>query len=37
MPTFTKMELSNALHELGQLCVDAGKVIDIARSMEARA
>jgi hypothetical protein len=30
MPIFTKAELSNALHELGQLCVEAGKVIDIA-------
>jgi len=32
MPTFTKAELSEALHELGQFCVEAGKVIDIAIS-----
>ena len=30
MPTFTKAELSGALHELGQFCIEAGKVIDIA-------
>jgi hypothetical protein len=30
MPTFTKAELSEALHELGQFCVEAGKVIDMA-------
>jgi len=30
MPTFTKAELSEALHELGQFCVEAGKIIDIA-------
>jgi hypothetical protein len=30
VPTFTKVELSQALQELGELCVQAGKVIDIA-------
>jgi hypothetical protein len=30
VPTFTKAELSQALQELGELCVQAGKVIDIA-------
>src|SRR6202008_4163481 len=30
MTYFTRMELAAALHELGQLAVDAGKVIDLA-------
>jgi hypothetical protein len=30
VPTFTKTELSDALSELGQYCVNAGKIIDIA-------
>jgi hypothetical protein len=30
VPIFTTAELSDALRELGELCVEAGKVIDIA-------
>jgi hypothetical protein len=30
MPSLTKAELSDALHELGEFCVQAGKVVDLA-------